>query len=277
MITTSQAVRPAAPIPGVYPDISFEEYLSWPYLNQSGAKKLLNFSPAHYKAEEDEETKSKARGTICHAGIWEPERFADHYAIGPDVKLNTKTGKEEWESFCSDHPGRYHVRGADGAAMLGVRESIRKHSRARKLLWAPGPCELSIVWDDPEIGVRCKARLDKYVAGQGYVCDLKTTRDARPQKFRWSVRDYSYHVQAAFNLHGLAAVGLAAEAFFIIAAETEEPHALMVYEIEDAAVEKGRREMLEALAIYKECESSGRWPAYDEHEVLIGLPERGDM
>lgn len=263
------------PAPGIYEGISFEEYASWPYLNNSGCTHLLR-SPAHYQAslaEGDDDTKAKTRGTICHAGIWEPARFADLYAIGPDVKLNTKEGKTAWEAFIAAHPGKEHVRGADGAAMLGCRESIWRHPLAAKLLAGPGPCEVCIVWDDPTTGVRCKARIDKLATRAGFVVDLKTTSDARPESFRRSVLDHAYHRQAAFYLHGLAALDATYEGFAIIAVETKAPYAVSVLEMEQEAMDIGRVEAHAAMELYSLCAATSQWNPYPPQIRKTGLPE----
>lgn len=260
------------PGPGVHEGVPFEEYVEWPFLNQSGAKLVLR-SPAHYYQAEDEETRSKVRGTVCHAALWEPARFHEQYAIGPDVKLNTKVGKEEWEAFVAANPGKFHVRGADGAAMHGVRNAVWTHRNARKLLAAEGPTELCIVWDDPEIGVRCKARIDKYAPGLAMAADLKTTTDARPDPFAKQVANLRYHLQGAFTLHGLAAVGLPCDDFYLIAAETDAPYGVMVYRLDDAAIEAGRGLMLQAMAEWKKCMETGRWPGYDDVAYELALPK----
>jgi hypothetical protein len=270
---TDEVETTTCPAPGVYEGVPFEEYLLWDALNQSGAKRLLR-SPAHFMAEPDDESESKSRGTICHAGLWEPETFEKLYAMGPDVDLRTKAGKEEWSAFCGANAGKYPVRGKDVAAMCGVRRSVWNHRNARRLLAAEGPCELSIVWRDNEIDVMCKARIDKHAAAIKSVVDLKTTTDARPRKFRNTIGELSYHLQGAFNLHGMAAVGLTCERFYLIAAETKDPFAVMVYELDDKAIERGRALMLEACAEYAHCKSTGIWPCYDEAPLKITHPER---
>lgn len=275
MTTLTAPIIDTAPEPGIYRDVSFEVYSQWPYLNNSGAGHLLR-SPAHYQAYRDgidDDSKSKARGTICHAGVLELSRFETEYAIGPDVKLNTKAGKDAWEAFCAAHPGKFHVRGADGEAMLGVREAVWSHPTARELLAADGPCELSIVWDDRETGVRCKSRIDKLIRSKALVADLKTTRDARADAFANSIGDYGYHRQAAFNLHGLAALGEFCDGMALIAVEPEPPYALAVYVIDDEDLENGREEMVEACKIYRDCGRRGAWPGYDPNPRVVRVPD----
>jgi hypothetical protein len=71
----------------------------------------------------------------------------------------------------------------------------------------------------------------------------------------------------------MAAVGLPCETFYIIAAETDEPHAVMVYKLEDRAIARGRSLMLEALAEYAACKLTGVWPSYDESTYEIAHPD----
>lgn len=272
MLTAEQ--RELVPGPGVYEGIPWEVYRSWPYVNNSGLTRFLR-SPAHYKAglDTDDDTAAKTRGTICHAGILEPGRFEKEYAIGPDVKLNTKAGKDEWEAFVAANPGKCHVRGADGEAMLGCREAIWSHPTARRLLESEGPVEVCVVWDDRATGLRCKARVDKLATAYAFIPDIKTTRDARREKFERSIFDFGYHRQGAFYLHGLASAGLSFDHFGIIAVEPEPPYALSVFEVDDEAIEAGGVEMNAALADFAGCVETKQWPGYKQRPVKIGLPK----
>lgn len=72
--------------PGIYSDISNEDYHRGPGISKSGLD-LINRSPMHYKAvidaaNDNEPTDAQALGTAAHAIILEPAEFAKNYCLG---------------------------------------------------------------------------------------------------------------------------------------------------------------------------------------------------
>jgi exodeoxyribonuclease VIII len=264
--------------PGIYTGMPFEEYLAIDAINQTGLK-LFGRSPAHYlhsviQEDEEDESAAKQRGTICHAGVLEPERFEQEYVIGPFVDLRTKAGKEEWAAFCAKHPGKYHIRGADGAAMLGARRAIWSQPFAKQILSDRGPIEVAVVWRDKPTGLLCKCRVDKLCEKMGIVIDLKTTPDAREDYFERSAWKFGYYRQAAMILDGLAAHRLVYDLFCIIAVESNPKihQGSNVYEMLQEAMERGRRENAKALAKLAECKKTGKFPGYNDDPIPLGIP-----
>lgn len=268
--------RIECPKPGVYRDVPAATYFAWDAVNNSSLKHFIR-SPAHYIAslvEEDEEAIEKNRGTICHGGLWEPARFAAEYAIGPDVDLRTKAGKEEWSSFADANPSKTLVRAKDGVAMEGVRRSVWSHPFASKLLSSEGPCEVCLVWRDEITGLMCKARLDKVSLDYSYIADLKTTGDARPDAFREQAHKLGYWRQSSWYLDACAKNGLSVDGFCIIAAEVEPPYALSVFVMEQEEIEIASLEVADALQGLAECKRTGIFPGYDPKPQPLMRPER---
>lgn len=259
---------------GIYPGLPCEQYHALDAASNSRLTELKR-SPKHmrYAVEFGNDTDAKARGDCAHAALLQPERFAAEYAIGPHVKLNTKAGKDEWEAFAADNAGKTLIRGAEGAKVLGIREAVWAHPQARKLLEAAGETELSVVWDDPATGVRCKMRADHIAEKWSTVVDVKTTRDAAPDAFARAACQYGYFRQAAFYLDGLARSGRSYERFAIIAVESEPPHGVIVYQVRDEALVRGAAELKPLLARYARCEQRGEWKGYDEDIQWLDMPE----
>ena len=74
----------ACPEPGIYYDVSFEEYVAWDAVNNSRLK-LMTKSPLHYATGfKGEPTQSMSIGTFCHAGVLEPLSIVKRFVFEPD-------------------------------------------------------------------------------------------------------------------------------------------------------------------------------------------------
>ena len=78
--------------PGIYKEISNEEYHKGPGLSASGLKRLAR-SPDLYKNMPYKGSKAMELGTATHCAVFEPERFEAEF-IAPDRKLN-RTKKDD--------------------------------------------------------------------------------------------------------------------------------------------------------------------------------------
>jgi exodeoxyribonuclease VIII len=267
------------PGPGIYEDVPAEVYRAWPYACSSLLWEMYQTSPRHARdrmLNGGDDSDCKAKGSCVHAALLEPERFAAEYAIGPDVKLNTKAGKEEWEAFVAANPGRFHVRGADGVDLLAMRAAVWSHPAARNLLRRRSGTEVSVVWDDAATGVRCKARLDLPCVGIGVLADLKSTRSAARRAFRRSIRDYGYRLQLAFYMEGAAARGVAFDEAAIVAVESARPYGVQVFQMDQADLEYGRQQFRAVLPTWAECAAlppGAEWPGYPVTPQLISVDE----
>lgn len=291
-MSATTTIAPAAePAVGLHLDVPAEVYHSWPGASNSRLSLLLR-SPAHLWAElsapPKPETPAQVLGAAIHYAALEPDLFTSKYAVAEQCSASTKAGsrcskggsvRRDGHWFCGQHdPGGF----ADGtitlspddyATCLKVRDSVWRHPAAKVALSGEGMNEASMVWDDPETGVRCKARADRISLELGAIIDLKTTRDAREQSFSRDIFNYGYHRQAAFYT---AAASLLLERqiglHYIVAVEKEAPCAVAVYRLRDDAIEAGRQQLEALLRRYAECVEADHWPAYGDEPVEISLP-----
>jgi hypothetical protein len=237
-------------------------------------------------------------GRAIHARVLEPDRFADCFRVAGRCSADTKGGercsrtgthlladpRDAW--VCSQHYDRDYpppVR-SDFTTITpeqrdianAVAGAIDSHAMAGRLLRAKTEAELSIVWDDPLTGIRCKARLDAYapVAG-GTIPDIKTALDGDPLTFRRTLLKWGYHRKAWFYLRGAKAVGLEARHFPIIAAEKAPPWAVVVYRVDDDVISYLENHMTALLELYALCEARQEWPSYSEIIREVSLPAWG--
>lgn len=278
------------PEPGVYPKVSAAEYHAWDCASTSRLSILLNKSPAHMRhaiEHPSTPTASMRLGTALHMAVLQPDLYATDYEVAQQCEETTEKGKRcsrrgtEWHGawFCAQHKPvgagacAFNVLSEEDAAVVfAMKQALLSRPASAKLLSADGPTELSIVWDDAETGVRCKARVDKLALEYGVAIDLKTAQDASPDAFARSIDTYGYARQASHYLHGLAANGLICDSFVFDVVEPDPPHAVGLYRVGEDSLDVGRVQIRRALATYAECERTGVWPSYGDGVQDIELP-----
>lgn len=263
------------PVPGVYNGVSFPEYHAWSVASNSRLN-VLRRSAAHLRAYLDEPTDTPAliQGRAIHCAVLEPDSFASRYARF-EGDARTKADKELREHLTAKFGDGFVLKADEFDMCLKARDAIHAHHRASKLLSGDGQNELSLVWDDPETGVRCKARHDRHspwLVG-GAVVDVKTTRDASPREFEKSIYSYGYHRQGALYLSGATTLGLPAGHFVIIAVEKTPPFCVSVCRVSEGALNAGAEQITPLLRRYAECVEKNEWPGYSEDIVDVTLPD----
>jgi hypothetical protein len=300
--------------PGIYEDVDFEDYVKIDAINHSELKAFSQTSPAHYKYNKDNkitnETKAKSEGRIYHDAVLEPEKFAKKYVHTPnkweDYKLilpadeikklekdrnrmfdgRTKANKIIMTAFNGKIEERLkkedHLEVIDYLVYWKaekIRESIKQNKACRKLL-KNARFELTIVWIDPETGLKCKGRIDIDSEMKGFFADLKKTKDAHPFRFARDFRKHNYNSQMAFYADGLEVLGhQKLKAVMIIAVEDYEPFYVQPYYVPMSSswITEGRRWYRQQMESLHYCKSTDHWHGYyDKHNDdfnLYELPE----
>lgn len=275
-----------APGPGVYEDIPAGDYHAWPYFSNSGGGKILR-SAAHFiayqKQEWNNDTPAQVLGRAIHMAILEPDLFWTVFTKEPELDYekyanprSTKVYKEEVRFIAES--GLTVLRSEDLDNIDAMKAAVLAHPKLNKVVTATGRAELSIVWDDPETGVRCKGRIDWHTptyAG-GAVLDLKSTDDASPGGFERAIFRWGYHRQGALYLRGAKAVELPSAHYVIGAVEKAAPYGAILYRLMDEAIRLGEKQIDFALARYAQCKKTGEWPCYTTDVVDIGVPKWAD-
>lgn len=170
--------------------------------------------------------------------------------------------------------GRVPVHADDHAKAEAMVSAVRRHETAGPL-FAGGRAEVSLFAEDPETGVRLRARPDWWteVDGRATFVDLKTTVTAEPDAFtRKATRDFGYHVQAAFYRRVAALLGLGDVRFLFVAVEKTAPHLVSVVEFDGDALAEADRLVTQAIGTYAECVAVNLWPGYPPGIHLASLP-----
>lgn len=259
--------------PGVYPDMTTDEYRSAFAWNQSFLWTAYSKTPYHARYEERGETTATEEGTATHAAILEPEHFEARFVRGPkDRRGNKWTGaKDEAEAA-----GCTLLTEGVYDKTLRIRDAILAHEVAGRVMTTqPSQAEVPFFWNDPDTGLLCKGLADKYINDPALLVDIKTKTagQAAPRQFAKAAADYGMHVQAAFYLDGWChATGEAPAGFLILAVERDAPFAIAPYELPETAVEEGRMIYKKALRTVAYCLEVGEWPGYEPGVQMLDLP-----
>lgn len=231
-------------------------------------------------------------GRAVHCRLLEPERFPTAFPQSEqctaylkgvkngDLKRCRSRGRymsaEGW--LCGTHAGPDDYEPADyitadeAERIERIRENAFSHREIQHIRQYGG-AEVSIVFD--LAGVRCKARLDKWIPdGGGFIVDVKTiSKPLTDNVWSKTILDFAYHVKAAWYCEAVkATTGLVPE-FIWVAIETTEPYDVAAIRLTDFDRQVGRWECLRLVESYKACLSSGVWPgAYPEMVQHVGIP-----
>lgn len=279
-----------APAPGIYENVSFEEYLSWDAISASrinlACRSLAHF---HENAAPDP-TPALRLGGLVHCGRLEPMALAKRYAVMPPYENDpdnlTQKGerpsspkttsyyKLKAKDFAAANVGKEIVNDETYDRMVAIVTALARHERARSYLEAPGQIEVAIVWIDPATGLICKARLDHYCRHEDRFTDLKTFI---PQpgclppsvKFCRSIANYGYHRQMSHYRQGLIVLtGVQCEAA-IAAVDSNAPHCVMAAPVSEEWMELGAGEVSHTLERIARAYKTNDWPGYDSPDSWI--------
>jgi hypothetical protein len=265
------------PAPGIYYDMPAAQYHKIRGASASRLK-ILRRSPAHLHyamLHPAPPTEAMVIGSAVHCRVLEPDRFSREYAIMPKFDRRTKIGKEAAAHFEIENMGK-QICGEETAIICEMLyDSLHANPIVSRLLDAPGNVEASIFWEDPETGIRCKARADKLleIGGEYVTLDLKTTIHAGAGEFARQAFNLGYHIQSGFYLDGLTqTLGIPHSDFIFLAAEKEPPFAFASYRLDDESVGLGRTEYKFLLDLWKSCEEKQEWPSYSNEIQSLALP-----
>lgn len=250
-------------------------------VRSSELRTAAEWSLAHMRQEQIDrnasaESDAFIRGRGLHACVLEPDTgWPKYHRMDPkkDWRRNTNAGKENRKEAEEEYGEPYLLTALQYDQVLSAREAIRAHSRLGRLLGA-GEYEHTMLWQNRDSGLWCKGRADWRPERERrpMILDLKGTRDARPWKFAYSIRDYRYDLQGAHYLEGAFETGGEAKDYGIAAVEWTPPHGIKLYRLRERTLviaETQRDRLLEQIA---RAEESGVWPNYPEETETIGLP-----
>lgn len=295
---------------GFYENVPRMEYLRHPALSRSavaaGARQSLAHAWHEWKSDPDEEmTRSQEFGNAFHLLTLEPFKFRERYdraadrcqgtlASGDQCSYNPKE-RYDGEWFCGTHapdgePDDIKTLTADQfEACHEMSKSAEMHPESNTLLnEVPGREEVTMIWDNPETGLRCKARVDRIIEAarpadepNPAMVDLKTSSSAHREDFRRSVGKYGYWAQSAFYIMGyntlaeeVSAIPQMPGDFFFSVVEKSAPYVCQVYMLDRLLREKGTDVVLKIMSKLSEHDAEDSSPperSYSKGIETIGM------
>ena len=256
--------------PGIYEDLSFEEYLQIDAINNTSMAAALISAKHYHERKPLEQSKPLQVGGLVHCGKLEPLALAQRYAVMPDYHLDelneTDKGKPSQSKntkFCRDMSGQFRQSNADKEIvprewydeMIQIVTAVSKCPEA--IVLNAKHIELTLVWLDERSRLMQKARLDAIEPGS-HIADLKTTQDIL--KFQVSIGRYGYHRQAAHYQEGWKVLTGEQLPVWFVPVEKTEPFIVQAAPMDEEALIEGRRQRRTALATIAECRESNVWP-----------------
>lgn len=258
--------------PGVYPSLSNNDYHNSDGMSKT---KLDMFARDPSSLEwaancpvDAEKLKTLDFGDAMHAICLEPDRLQNDFAVLPDLNLRTNKGKEDKAAFLKDNGDKLILTFDEHKKLTLMFESVMAHPFARMLIENPGVSEQSYYWTDPITGVLCKCRPDRNVIDTPILCDIKTTDQLR--KFKYSIQDYRYYVQAPFYNDGVSACGEEKNRFvFLVIQKTIElgRYPVRCEELPAEAINYGRQMYRHDLQRYKASCAAEQFDGIFESEL----------
>jgi len=256
--------------------MSEEEYNLLPGIRSTALKYFIRYGARAYyqkyvlnQFEPDTDKPAFQIGRLFHAWVIEGKQlWAEPYEGNKRLKAY-----QEYKAEC-EAEGLEPVGDSDIRKLTLMKQSFESNPLAVALLEQTVRSEQTIQFE--YMGLDCKIRLDMWLESDA-ICDLKTTRNAAPEKFFYQgVNEYGYHHSAAFYELGVQDY-LETDAdipFLYIAVENQEPYRCAVHKISDDVREVGRRDVRKALEDIAKCHESNVWPeplAADIQEYTPGM------
>ncbi len=227
-------------------------------------KTLATRTPAHWKWESEHPVHKDVYdiGTVAHSLILEDDTSG--VVIVDAANWLTKDAKAA--KIEARDAGKIALLPKEYAPIVAMRDAVMAHPLAR-LAFTGHRAEQSVFWD--EGGQMFKCRPDAWK--DGLLVDLKTTRNAEPREFGRTAHTLGYHQSAAHYMDGVEVATGERLPFAFVLVEKEPPYLVSVVELNEDALDIGRRLNDKAKATYRECFETDSWPGYPTTEP-IALP-----
>ncbi len=243
-------------------NMHFDEYLQVKACHKSALSHVKTAKHLRKFESKSEDTDPLRVGRIFHALLLEPD-VIDELEIysqqewipkkdHPDG-LSINDQKVKWKEDRS----LYYANNKEKEGIDVMIEAIKENPISGKYIEAPGSNEVSLFWDDPRTGLKCKTRIDK-ITDEGVIVEVKTDTDPEPEAFGKKAYQYDYQVGAWFNREGYREVyGKEPKAFIFIAVEKSEPYSVGVYMMNAHDFDSGEIKGVPKMIRYKMIKRGG--------------------
>lgn len=137
----------------------------------------------------------------------------------------------------------------------------------------------SLFWTDKTTGLKIKTRPDVCKITKSVIVDIKTTKDASPEKFAKDAANYQYPMQAITQINGCISTGLMKpDKYFWLAVEKTAPFNAQLYEFKKEDWQFMDDRYNYQLGLIKMAKDENKFPGYtqradNQHGILeLELP-----
>ena len=264
-------------------DIPLADYINdpapEPSLNASIAHTLLTQTPAHARMahprlspQQDQEESSRLDlGTIAHGLLLEGDDSRVVVIEADDWR--TKAAKDERDAARLEGKLPILVKDFDIVSnMVEIAQTTIGQSEVATDFSAAIP-EQTLIWQEADIWLRC--RPDKATPDWRVVFDYKTCAGtAHPAVWaKTSMVRYGYDLQAAINMRGVKALGLAKKTTLVfLVQEMEPPYALSIVSLAPSWITLADDKLRVAMSLWKGCTRKNEWPGYPSRVAYVDAP-----
>jgi len=268
---------------GVHFNIPEAEYRSADGVSQSLLKEFGNAAtPKHFQVREPRvATADMELGTVVHAAILTPEKFAESYHLQPleypavvkgkDVMKPWHGGSDwctEWLLEHSDRPVMTRKKLEKIPKIKASLESLQPFGAALK----HGRTEVAFFKRDGETGLMLKCRVDLIATdaeGYSFIFDLKKVGSgcATGPEFSKQAWNLGYHIQASFYLEVTGA-----SRFVFVPFDDDKPFCCCQWETSPTMLDEGRKAWRNLLNTYAKCVRDNDWPGYHTGIEMLHPP-----
>tara|TARA_B100000945_G_scaffold46406_1_gene32202 strand:- start:7251 stop:7982 length:732 start_codon:yes stop_codon:yes gene_type:complete len=227
--------------------LPFEEYKILPGLNQSKLRKLLS-SPIKQK-QGDQIQQAMNFGNAGHCLLLEPHKFAELYVCAPKgLQRRGKKGRKYWEEFCELNKGKNVLDSTEWERLQKILNVFQINPKIRRF-WKHGETEVSMFWEDTELDLECKARMDWFDTDSMKIVDLKFTNNIA-RFSNQKLMDQHFSVQAAWYRRGVYNLTGSKCDFLFVFVEKYSPHIIGVIQASEQIIMHGEQAILNATKRY---------------------------
>ncbi len=227
-------------------------------------KAIIQQSPVHAveRMKSFKPSASMVLGTAVHASILEADQYDKLIAVSPSVDKRTKAGKAIYAEFLATTGDKTVISEDQQDMVEAMTMAVMDHPQAKSLL---DGCDKEVEKFFEYEDLKCKAKID-CVHSDGFIIDIKTTKDASPDAFGKQSANLLYHLQMAWYAKAIGRSHKDCDCY-IIAVENSAPHGVAVYHYDRDALEFGWSLAKRAIRYYKDYLAD---IAINEHSLAYG-------
>lgn len=235
------------------------EYRSLPALNASRFK-AFHRSPYHFFNQKNvEETEAMRIGTAIHTAMLQPSMYSSTIGFLPDLDGRTTEGKAIKKAFEEKYAGKTILKAVSEAVVDRACTAIM-YSNEWKAIKATNTMRYEQVLMCELHGIACKSRLDLIDVENGIIRDIKSCDDASIERFKYTIKDRLYWLQAGFYALMAEKAYNKKFNFEFIAVETSEPSTALFHPVEEKELDRWKMLVDILLLQYSDCVTSDTWP-----------------